>query len=133
PTIAKIFKLEITKWNDPAIASLNEGVALPDTMITVVHRNDESGTTENFVDYLHTAAKDVWTYDVSGDWPKDLASENAKGTSGVVTTTTGTEGAITYADHSALGKLATVNVKVGNDFTKISSEAAAKGVEAAAP
>src|SRR6185312_4417151 len=51
-TIAKIFKLEITKWNDPAIAAMNEGVALPDTAITVVHRNDESGTTENFVDYL---------------------------------------------------------------------------------
>ena len=133
PTIAKIFKLEITKWNDPAIASLNEGVALPDTTITVVHRNDESGTTENFVDYLSVAAKDVWTYEVSGDWPKDLASENAKGTSGVVATTTGTEGAITYADHSAVGKLGTVNVKVGNDFTEISSEAAAKGVEAATP
>ena len=132
-TIAKIFKLEITKWNDPAIAATNAGVTLPDTAITVVHRNDESGTTENFVDYLHTAAKDVWTYDVSGDWPKDLDSENAKGTSGVVATTTGTEGAITYADHSAVGKLGTVNVKVGEDFTKISSEAAAKGVEAATP
>ncbi|GAA1891054.1 phosphate ABC transporter substrate-binding protein PstS [Paeniglutamicibacter psychrophenolicus] len=132
-TIAKIFKLEITKWNDPAIAAMNEGIALPDTAITVVHRNDESGTTENFVDYLAVAAKDVWTYEVSGDWPKDLASENAKGTSGVVATTTGTEGAITYADHSAVGKLGTVNVKVGEDFTKISSEAAAKGVEAATP
>ncbi len=133
PTIAKIFKLEITKWNDPAIAAGNPGVTLPDTAITVVHRNDESGTTENFVDYLAAAAKDVWTYDVSGDWPKELASENAKGTSGVVATTTGTEGAITYADHSAVGKLGTVNVKVGSDYTKISSEAAAKAVEAATP
>lgn len=132
-TIAKIFKLEITKWNDPAIAAANEGVELPDTAITVVHRNDESGTTENFVDYLAAAAKDVWSYDVSGDWPSDLASENAKGTSGVVSTTTATEGAITYADFSAVGNLGTVNVKVGDDFTKISAEAAAKGVEAATP
>lgn len=132
-TIAKIFKLEITKWNDPAIAATNEGVSLPDTAITVVHRNDESGTTENFVDYLAAAAKDVWDYEVSGDWPKDLASENAKGTSGVVATTTATEGAITYADFSAVGKLGTVNVKVGDEFTEISPEAAAKGVEAATP
>lgn len=132
-TIAKIFKLEITTWNDPAIAALNKGVSLPETAITVVHRNDESGTTENFVDYLSATAKDVWGYEVSGDWPKDLASENAKGTSGVVATTTATEGAITYADHSAVGQLGTVNVKVGEDFTKISSASAAKGVEAATP
>lgn len=132
-TIAKIFKLEITKWNDPAIAATNEGVSLPDTAITVVHRNDESGTTENFVEYLAATAKDVWDYEVSGDWPKDLASENAKGTSGVVATTTATEGAITYADFSAVGDLGTVNVKVGDDFTKISADAAAKGVEAATP
>ncbi|MFJ6418934.1 phosphate ABC transporter substrate-binding protein PstS [Paeniglutamicibacter sp. NPDC091659] len=131
--IAKIFKLEITKWNDPAIAAANPGVELPDTAITVVHRNDESGTTENFVEYLAAAAKDVWTYEVSGDWPADLASENAKGTSGVVATTTGTVGAITYADHSAVGKLGTVKVKVGEDYTEISSEAAAKAVEAATP
>lgn len=132
-TIAKIFKLEITTWNDPAITALNEGVSLPGTAITVVHRNDESGTTENFVDYLAATAGEVWDYEVSGDWPKDLSSENAKGTSGVVATTTATEGAITYADHSAVGQLGTVNVKVGEDFTKISSTSAAKGVEAATP
>ena len=44
-TIAKVFKKEITKWNDEAIASQNPDVELPDTAITVVHRNDESGTT----------------------------------------------------------------------------------------
>lgn len=132
-TIAKIFKLEITKWNDPAIAAGNPGVDLPDAVITVVHRNDESGTTENFVDYLSAAAKDVWTFPVSGDWPSELASENAKGTSGVVATTTGTEGAITYADYSAVGNLGTVNVKVGDDYTQISAEAAAKALETATP
>ncbi|GAA1356211.1 phosphate ABC transporter substrate-binding protein PstS [Arthrobacter rhombi] len=132
-TIAKIFKLEITKWNDPAIAKQNEGVKLPDTDITVVHRNDESGTTENFTQYLAVAAKDVWTYEESGDWPKDLQSENAKGTSGVVSTTSSTPGAITYADASAVGKLGTVSVKVGDEYTKLSAEAAAKAVETAKP
>jgi len=47
PTIAKIFKKEITTWNDPAIASQNEGVELPDTPITVVHLSNDSATTEN--------------------------------------------------------------------------------------
>ncbi len=133
PTIAKIFKKEITKWNDEAIASQNPDVQLPDTAITVVHRNDESGTTENFVEYLKAAAGDVWDYEVSGDWPKDIQSENAKGTSGVVSTTSSTDGAITYADFSAVGKLSTVNVKVGQQYTEISAEAAAKALEAATP
>lgn len=130
-TIAKIFKLEITKWNDEAIAAQNPDVTLPDTAITVVHRNDESGTTENFVEYLKAAAADVWTYDVSGDWPSDIQAENAKGTSGVVSTTTSTNGAITYADFSAVGGLSTVNVKVGEEYTKISTDAAAKALESA--
>ena len=132
-TIAKVFKKEITKWNDEAIASQNPDVELPDTAITVVHRNDESGTTENFVEYLKAAAGEVWNYDVSGDWPSDIQSENAKGTSGVVSTTTSTDGAITYADFSAVGKLSTVNVKVGEEYTKISAEAAAKALETATP
>lgn len=132
-TIAKIFKLEITNWNDPAIAAQNEGVKLPDTKITVVHRNDESGTTENFTQYLAAAAQDVWTYPESGDWPSDLQSENAKGTAGVVSTTTSTPGAITYADASAVGKLGTASVKVGEEYTKLSAEAAAKAVETADP
>lgn len=132
-TIAKIFKKEITKWNDEAIAKQNPDAKLPDTAITVVHRNDESGTTENFVEYLKATAGDVWTYDVSGDWPKDIQSENAKGTSGVVSTAGSTPGAITYADFSAVGDLSTVNVKVGDEYTKISAEAAAKALETATP
>jgi phosphate transport system substrate-binding protein len=133
PTIAKIFKKEITTWNDPAIASQNEGVELPDTPITVVHRSDESGTTENFVDYLAAAAPADWTYEVAGAWPAELQSENAKGTSGVVQTVTSTDGAITYADASAVGDLGMAKVKVGEEYTEISSDAAAKAVEVATP
>ncbi|MCZ4151519.1 phosphate ABC transporter substrate-binding protein PstS, partial [Escherichia coli] len=54
-------------------------------------------------------------------------------TSGVVSTTTSTNGAITYADFSAVGNLSTVNVKVGDEYTKISAEAAAKALETATP
>src|SRR5690606_8093017 len=32
-TLAKIFKGDITKWNDPAIAALNEGTSFPDQTI----------------------------------------------------------------------------------------------------
>ena len=51
-TIAKIFAGTITKWNDDAIASQNEGVELPDQAIVTVHRSDPSGTQETFTKYL---------------------------------------------------------------------------------
>lgn len=132
-TIAKIFTGDIKKWNDPVIAAQNEDAELPDTTITVVHRSDESGTTENFVDYLSAAAPKTWTYEVSGDWPTDIQSENAKGTSGVISTTTATDGAITYADASAVGNLGQVKVKVGKDYVALDPKAAAKAVEVATP
>jgi len=43
--IAGIFLGKITKWNDPAIAGPNKGVALPENDIVVVHRSEGSGTT----------------------------------------------------------------------------------------
>ncbi len=55
-TLAKIFQGQITKWNDPAIAALNEGATLPDTAITPIFRSDSSGTTDNFQKYLSAAA-----------------------------------------------------------------------------
>ena len=62
-TIAKIFDGKITKWNDPAIADQNKDLKLPDTAITVVHRSDKSGTTQNFVSYFKDVTPDNWTYD----------------------------------------------------------------------
>ena len=50
--IAGIFNSTITTWNDPQIADLNAGVALPSAPIAQFHRSDESGTTANFADYL---------------------------------------------------------------------------------
>lgn len=132
-TIAGIFTGEIRTWNDPAIAGQNEGTELPDTAITVVHRSDESGTTENFVDYLASAAPSVWAYGVSGDWPADIQAENAKGTSGVVSTATATNGAITYADASAVGDLGQAKVKVGGEYVALAPEAAAKAVDVSTP
>ncbi|GAB3553121.1 phosphate ABC transporter substrate-binding protein PstS [Arthrobacter tumbae] len=132
-TIASIFAGEITNWNDEAIASQNEGVELPDLPITVVHRADDSGTTENFVEYLAAAAPDVWTYEVSGDWPAEIVAENAQGTNGVVSTTSSTEGAITYTDASAVGDLGQALVKVGEEYVPLSAEAASRAVEVAEP
>lgn len=134
PTVAKIFRGEIATWNDASIAALNPGVSLPDLKVTPVNRSDDSGTTTNFTDYLAAAAPEVWTDKASGVWPATLQGENAKGTSGVVKTVTDTPGAVTYADDSAVsGKLGVAQIKVGETFTKISADAAAKAVDAGKP
>ena len=52
PLLASIFLGEITKWNDPRLAAVNKGVALPGLPITVVHRSDGSGTSFIFTSYL---------------------------------------------------------------------------------
>lgn len=126
-TLAKILKGDIATWNDPAIAALNEGVDLPATKITTVHRSDESGTTKNFTDYLNKAASSVWTEKAAEKWP--FQGESAKGTAGVVQLIQATEGAIGYADASAVGDLGTVQIKVGDEFVAYSPEAASKVVE----
>ena len=128
-TIARVFTGEITTWNDEAIASQNEGVELPDTPITVVHRSDDSGTTENFTAYLTEAAGDAWSYDEVETWPADITAESAQGTTGVVGLVCSNEGAITYADASAVDGLGTVDVKVGEEYVAYSAEAAAATVE----
>jgi phosphate transport system substrate-binding protein len=64
--IAGIFDREITTWNDPAIAADNPGVTLPDLPITPVNRSDESGTTENFTEYLAAAAGEAWPHEPDG-------------------------------------------------------------------
>jgi phosphate transport system substrate-binding protein len=56
--LADIFLGEITKWNDPEIATHNPGVSLPDHEIVVVHRQDASGTTYIWTDYLTKTSED---------------------------------------------------------------------------
>jgi len=124
-TLAKIFNQEIENWNDPEIAKENPGVELPETRIVPVNRSDESGTTENFTDYLSKVAPGVWTHEVSGDWPVK-GGEAASGTSGVVEAVTAGEGAIGYADASQAGELGKALIKVGSSWAEPSAEAAAK-------
>ena len=127
-TIAGIFTGAITTWNDPAIAGENPEATLPDTAITPVHRADDSGTTDNFTDYLFQAAGDVWTSEPDGVWPLE-GGEAANGTSGVVEVVTSTDGAVTYADASRAGDLGVASVSVGEEFVAPSAEAAAAVVE----
>ena len=127
-TLAKIFNQEITSWDDKAIAADNPGTELPSTRITPVNRSDESGTTENFVEYLSEVAPSVWKYEVSGDWPVK-GGEAASGTSGVVEAVGAGEGAIGYADASQAGELGVATIQVGKEYVGPTPEAAAAILE----
>ena len=130
-TVARIFRGEITRWDDPAIAAQND-VEIPALRISPVSRSDDSGTTENFTDYLHAVVPDIWTEAPSGTWPTMLRNENAKGNAGVVSTVASTEGAVTYADDSAVGSpLGRVALRVGEEYVPVGPAAAAAAVDLA--
>jgi phosphate transport system substrate-binding protein len=96
--VAAIFQGQITKWNDPRIASLNAGVTLPATDILVVHRSDGSGTTYVFSDYLASVSPAWATKPGKGkelQWPVGLGGKGNEGVTGQVKQT---PGAIGYAE-----------------------------------
>ena len=126
--IAGIFDQKITTWNDPAIAADNPGVTLPDLAVTPVNRSDESGTTENFTEYLAAAAGEAWPHEPDGNWPVS-GGEAAQGTSGVISAVSGGNGTIGYADESQAGELGVAKVGVGGEFVAPTPEAAAAVVE----
>jgi phosphate transport system substrate-binding protein len=97
--IANIFQGKITKWNDPAIASLNSGVKLPSTNITIARRSDSSGTTANFSLFLMDSTK-AWKLGSSStiNWPS--SSRGGDGNGGVAQIVKSTPGAIGYVDYA---------------------------------
>lgn len=85
--IADIFLGELTKWNDPRIASINPSVHLPDMNIVVVHRSDGSGTTFIFSDYLSKVNmkwKDSVGAGKSLNWPAGLGAKGNPGVAGLI-------------------------------------------------
>jgi phosphate transport system substrate-binding protein len=99
-TTADVFLGKVKTWNDPAIAKLNSGVALPGEDITVCHRSDESGTTKNFTQFLAAYSK-TWEggpgVDKSVKWP---TGTGAKGNDGVAGCIKRTPGAVGYVEQA---------------------------------
>lgn len=128
-TIAQIFNGDITSWDDPAIAEHNPGVDLPSTAIIPVNRSDDSGTSENFTDYLAAVAPEAWPHEPSDTWPVS-GGQSGNGTSGMIDTVSSAVGTIGYADASRAGDLGTIALLVGDDYVPYSAEAAALVVDA---
>ena len=131
PVIAKIYLGEITKWNDPAITSLNKGLKLPDMAITPVHRADGSGTTFTFASYLSK---------VDATWEKKVGVDTAvnwvngiggKGNDGVAALVKQVAGSIGYVEYAYILESKLNYVRMYNQAGKLVSPSL-KGFQAAA-
>ena len=102
PVLAEMFMGKINRWNDPKLTALNPGKRLPDTVITVVHRADGSGTTFNWTDYLATVSPE-WLSTVGRGaavkWPA-ATSIGGKGNEGVAANVSRTVGALGYVEYA---------------------------------
>ena len=132
-TIAKIFSLKITTWDDAAIKAENPDATLPSTPITTVTRSDGSGTTTNFTNFLSQTSPSIWTYTPGNTWPV-AGSSAQQGGSGVVNTVKAGTGTIGYADHSAIGDVTAAAIKAGSskDYVEFSAKGASNAFALAA-
>jgi phosphate transport system substrate-binding protein len=133
-TLVAIFLGEITNWNDAKIAALNQGVALPDEDIQVVHRSDSSGTTSIFTGYL-TDVSASWKDQVGKgkevQWPTGVGGQGNDGVAAVVQQQVGSIGYVelSYALESKL-TMASLKNKAG-DFIVPSLESTSAAAEGA--
>ena len=77
-TLASIFMGKIHKWNDPRLVALNPNLRLPNMPIIVVYREDKSGTTFNFTNYLSKASlewKDSIGEGLAVEWPVGISGK----------------------------------------------------------
>jgi phosphate transport system substrate-binding protein len=132
--ITQIFLGKITTWNDPAITSLNSGVSLPSTKITVFYRSDSSGTTQNFERYL--AANDPADFKSTPDKDSSkagFAGQGKTGSQGVQQAISSTEGGIGYDEwsYAVSGNLSTAKVDNGAGPVELTADSAGAAVAAA--
>ncbi len=88
--LAGIFLGKITKWNDPELVKANPGVNLPKNDIVVVHREENSGTTFIWTDYL-TKVSPEWEKKVGRgagvNWPVGLGAKGNEAVAGQIKNT----------------------------------------------
>jgi phosphate transport system substrate-binding protein len=99
-TIADIFSGKIKTRNNAAIKSLNPGLSLPSTAITVVHRSDSSGTTNGFTTFLADYSP-TWKSTVGAGkdvkWPTGTGAAKNSGVAAAIKQTSGAVGYVEQA------------------------------------
>jgi phosphate transport system substrate-binding protein len=134
PTASKIFNGSITTWNDPAIAALNPGMTLPALPIHVVFRSDQSGTTDNFQQYLDAASNNAWGRGAGKTFNGGIG-EGAKGNDGTSAAIKNTPGSITYNEWSFAQaqklNIARIVTSAGPDPVSISADSVGQTIAGA--
>ena len=134
PTAAKIFNGTIKTWNDPAITALNAGTALPNLPIHVVFRSDQSGTSDNFQQYLDAASDGAWGKGTGKSFNGGVG-EGAKGNDGTSAAIKSTPGSITYNEWSFAQaqklNVAKIVTSAGPDPVSVSPDSVGKTIAAA--
>jgi phosphate transport system substrate-binding protein len=99
PALVGIYTGKIRSWDDKPIAALNPDVKLPHQDIIPIHRDDGSGDTFVFTQYL-TFSTPSWEntigYGTSIKWPTVPGSLSADGNLGVLNATQQTPYSISY-------------------------------------
>ncbi|MHB1582602.1 MAG: phosphate ABC transporter substrate-binding protein PstS [Acidimicrobiales bacterium] len=107
--LSAIYQGKITSWNNPAIASANRGVNLPNMPIVALHRSDGSGDTFIFTTYLSDSDPNGWGkkvgYNTSVQWPSTPGGLAEEGNGGMVSGCKATPGCIAYVGISYLSQL----------------------------
>lgn len=130
--LAQIFSGAITQWDDPALAALNPGVALPAMAVEPVYRSDSSGTTYEFQQYLSIVAPTSWTKGQGSEFQGGVG-EGAQKSFGVVQAVQSTPGAIGYVEKGIVdqAQLRLALIDSGAGAVAASVEAAALSIESA--
>jgi phosphate transport system substrate-binding protein len=99
PTLADIYLGKITKWNDPAIKTLNPGVSLPADAIQPTERSDSSGTSYVFTTYLSGVSPAFASQVGVSKTPAFPVGTGATGSSGIAAAVQQTKGSIGYVEY----------------------------------
>lgn len=129
PTLARIFNGSITRWDDPAIKTLNPGTSLASTAIHVFFRSDQSGDTSNFQQYLASASNGTWGKG-AGQTFLGGVGDGGVGDNGTSAEVQNTDGSITYNEWSfAVGRqlnMAQIITSAGPDPVAITTDSVSK-------
>ena len=122
-TAGDIYTVRVGTFSMAAVGvdKISSGVTLklPSTPIRVAYRSGNSGTTNNFTNFLNKAAGSIWTKTANdaftsafpGSIPSDGTFQAATGSDGVANYVRDNNGAITYTEQSYADERATASVK----------------------
>jgi phosphate transport system substrate-binding protein len=136
PTLAGIFTGKITTWDAPAIAAMNPGVQLPHQAIVPIRREEASGDTfifTQFLDFSTQTWEDKIGYGATVAWPSVAGEKTATGNDGMVQALAATPYSVGYVGisfHDAIAKASLGTAQLKNQsgqFLLPSPETISKG------